>query len=235
MLGTITTFANRFSRQGKRLSIRWERLFDRFEDAPIASSKDDLPLWSPAIFANDSRADGSSVDTVFALVLDFDHGGSLEHTIDVFGDHYGAIHTTFSHSDEEHRFRCVLPFEEPINADRYAQVWRAAEARCHSAALFPDPATKNASRIWFVPARRPGLPFVARRLEGAVLDPEQLVARWRPPTPAAPIARAPTPYESRDRVLYRASTYLARMPASVSGQGGHNALCPRTSRGCRRV
>src|SRR5207248_7861213 len=45
-----------------------------------------------------------------------------------------------------------------------------------------------------------------------------------PPPVAAPIARAPSPYEARERVLRRASAYLARMPASVSGQGGHNAL-----------
>src|SRR5262245_11476225 len=139
MLGTITTFANRFSCGGKRLSIRWERLFDRFEQAPVAGSKDILPLWAPAVFVNDSRAEGCSVEAVFALVLDFDHGGTLEHAIEVFGDFYGAIHTTFSHSDEEHRFRCVLPFEGPIAADRYGPVWRAAEMMCHAAALFPDP------------------------------------------------------------------------------------------------
>src|SRR5260370_7354411 len=110
MLGNIRTFANRFSRQGKRLSIRWERLFDRFEDAPVASSKDELPLWSPAVFVNDSRAEGSSVDAVFALVLDFDHGGSLEHALEIFADHYRAIHTTFSHSPQDHRFRSLLPF-----------------------------------------------------------------------------------------------------------------------------
>src|SRR5215510_14610914 len=117
MLGTITTFANRFSRQGRRLSIRWERLFDRFEDAPTATSKECLALWSPAVFANDSRAEGGTVEGVFALVLDFDHGGTLERAIDVFGDQYGAIHTTFFHSDAEHRFRCVLPLERPITAE----------------------------------------------------------------------------------------------------------------------
>src|SRR5260370_12009204 len=98
---------------------------------------------------------------------------------------------------------------------------------CHSAALFPDPATKNASRIWFVPARRPGGPFIARRLGGAVVDPEHLVARWRPPTPTStPATRAPVPYEARARVLHRPPAYLPRTPPSLRRQAVPNPPFP---------
>src|SRR5215471_7528670 len=107
MLGSITTFASRFAGQGRRLSIAWERLFDKFERPRVVAAKDGLPLWAPATFVNDSRAEGGSVEAVFALMLDFDHGGRIDDAVHVLSDYYGAIHSTFSHTKDEHRFRCV--------------------------------------------------------------------------------------------------------------------------------
>ena len=85
MLGSITTFASRFAGQGRRLSIAWERLFDRFERPRVAAAKDGLPLWAPATFVNDSRAEGGTVEAIFALVLDFDHGGRIDDAVAVDG------------------------------------------------------------------------------------------------------------------------------------------------------
>jgi hypothetical protein len=227
MLGCITKFASRFAGQGTRLSIAWERIFDKFERPRVAIAKDALPLWAPTTFVNDSRTEGGSVEAVFALVLDFDHGGRLEQAVDVLGEFYGVVHSTFSHTDEEHRFRCVLPFGRPVLPAEYSRVWLAAEAMCHSRALFPDPSTKNASRLWFVPAHRVGAPFVSWRLQGGILEPGILAKRWCRAPPKALASRVParpTSYEERDRRLRRASAYLSRMPSSVSGQGGHQAL-----------
>jgi hypothetical protein len=160
-------------------------------------------------------------------VLDFDHGGRIERAIEVFRGYYGAIHSTFSHSDAEHRFRCVLPLRRAVSVDRYAALWRAAEAMCHAVALVPDRSTKNASRIWFVPAHRGGEPYVVHWLGGAVLDPKRLIERWgvvAARSSGPPLTRVVGPYEERVRLRHRASAYLARMPASISGQGGHDAL-----------
>jgi hypothetical protein len=227
MLGSITTFASRFAGQGTRLSIAWERLFDKFEKPRIAAAKDGLPLWAPATFVNDSRAEGTSVEALSALVLDFDHGGTIDHAVRVLGDYYGAIHSTFSHSGEEHRFRCVLPLGRAVPAAEYVALWRAAAAMCHTVALVPDRSTKNASRIWFVPAHRAGEPYVVRRLGGAVLEPGLLVKQWgrvASNSSGPPLTRVLGPWDERGRLKHRAAAYLARMPASISGQGGHDAL-----------
>jgi len=73
--------------KGRRLSIAWERLFDKFERPRAAAAKDGLQLWAPATFVDNSRAEGVSVEAVFALVLDFDRGGRIERAVDVFGDY----------------------------------------------------------------------------------------------------------------------------------------------------
>jgi hypothetical protein len=226
MNGQITTFANLFERFGRRHRIDWDQLFDRFSKPVETAKKETLTLWAPATFRNNSRM-ASDVELVYALVLDFDHGGTIERAVSAFAQFHGLLHTTHRHAAAEPRFRVVLPCATPLGAWDYPALWVAADRFCRMHALCPDASCKNASRVWYVPGRRPGAFFEVRRLRGTTLDAEAFRALW-----AKPLARASRnsrcSFEprlaDRDRRLQRASAYLTRLPASVSGQRGHDAL-----------
>jgi hypothetical protein len=164
---------------------------------------------------------------VHALVLDFDHGAELPAATDAFAGFDAFVHTTFRHDEHEHRFRVVLPFERACAADQYRAIWKGAERFCLSHALHPDGNCKNASRIWYVPGRRPCMPFEAHRLHGRAWCPERWTAK-RELTPLRAVLSeldwAKSRDEERGRRRSRASAYLSRMPPSISGQCGHAAL-----------
>ncbi len=71
-------------------------------------------VWSPNIFKNGHRLN-EHFSSSFYLVLDFDNGHTtLSDAGRMFCDYRGIIGTTKSHSDAQHRFRVVIPWEKPI-------------------------------------------------------------------------------------------------------------------------
>lgn len=114
-----------------------------------------LPLWAPATFAGRQRS-ADTVLEVSCLVLDFDHGAHLAGVLERWGAWAHIVHTTWSHTVEAPRFRCVLPLARPVPAARWPACW--AWAAQHDPAI--DPACKDASRGYFPPAlQRPDAPW----------------------------------------------------------------------------
>lgn len=238
---TITRFERTTTIQGKRYSLDWDRLFDRLSHSTIATNKLDLPLWAPAIWPDDNRREGANPVEVYALVLDLDHGATLSGGVGAIQDGpMACLHTSFQHQRDvkvkdartgetaivrEDRFRLVFPLSTPVAFARYGVVWRSAERWMREAhGLVIDGQAKNAGRCWFVPAHAPGCLFEAHCNYGQLLDPWALAESW--PTirevQHLPLPRKTQPGEASK--VKRASAYLARMPASVSGQNGHGAL-----------
>jgi hypothetical protein len=227
MIAEITTFASVVDRSGRRHRVVWEKLFERFGHPVETSTTEALALWAPATFRNDSRTTGSVVELVYALVLDFDTGGSLELAAGVFRRFSGLLHTTHGHAPAAPRFRVVLPFAAPLPPQDYPALWLAADRFCHLHALGPDPSCKNASRVWYVPGKRPEGSFETRRFTGTLLDPKMFAsprAKTRPRPRASSVSKLGAKLADRDRRLQRASAYLERLPSSVSGERGHDAL-----------
>jgi hypothetical protein len=243
MLATITRFENVKANQGKRFRLEWALLFDRLCHPAEARDKFELPLWAPTLWPRDSKVEGNEPIELCALVLDLDHGATLSAGIGAIQDGpMACLHTSWQHQREvkikdkatkeerivkEDRFRMVFPLRTAVASARYALVWRSAERWMREKhGLTIDPQAKNPGRCWFIPAHARGFLFEAHRNDGPLLDPWELVERW-PTLRAAP---PPRPQLSREREgdrsskLKRASAYLAKLPESVAGQGGHSAL-----------
>lgn len=231
--------------QGKRYTLEWERLFDRFLRPIAATNKLDLPLWAPTIWKGDNKREGNNPIEVYALVLDVDHGATLSGGVGAIEDGPMAfLHTSFQHQRDvttvdrqtkekivlrEDRFRLVFPLTTPVPFARYGVLWRSAERWMREAhGLVIDGQVKNASRCWFVPAHVPGCLFYAQINHGPLLDPAELVDRWPTLQVVPPLSPSPLPRKTQPGCeaskLKRASAYLAKMPESVSGQEGHKAL-----------
>jgi len=119
---------------------------------------------------------------VTALVLDYDSkltAATVAEAAVAWSALAGSIHTTWSNSAAHPCFRVILPFARPVTPDEFARVWGGRARRRSFFGHKVDPAARDASRLWFLPAVRPGAEHDYRfvRLTGALLDfPDRVLA-----------------------------------------------------------
>lgn len=142
-----------------------------------------LPMWSPVLLSPGYR---KKVNVVRAscLVLDYDDGTTIEAALETWGDWYRVLHTSWSHHENHHRFRLVLPLRRDVTPDEYPALWRWAEM--HSERQV-DKACKDISRAWALPAVDVHDPEHRDRYDwrveaGALLDPDEVIPS-APPLP----------------------------------------------------
>ena len=125
---------------------------------PIAhrGAKESIPAWMPTVLRPDERGKfrraKASVIAVSCLVLDLDQGEPLDRAAALAEGYTAIMHTSWSHTPEHVKARLVFPFAEPAPAARWEQVWDAAARWAARGGLTLDPATKDASRLYFLPA-----------------------------------------------------------------------------------
>ncbi len=156
----VTIFNSVMDKTGKQLSIEWgslRELLTVFFAMPT-NSKLMARAWSPASFRG-SRA-SKNVDKISALVFNFDDGTRIEHVRETLQlvPHFG--HTSWSHTEDHHRFRVVMPLYKPVSGRVWKQVYRWAinlwEETKPLEAGSPDRACSDPSRLYLVPAYRKG-------------------------------------------------------------------------------
>jgi hypothetical protein len=191
----------------------WDELFARFARR-MPFMGDGHPGWSAATFDPPRRA-LENVQQIHAACFDYDKGTTIAEARERWAGAYGLLHTTRSHTDEAHRFRVILPLARSVSPFEYAALWSRLAKRAGDV----DQAPKDPSRFWYVPGAKGQQPYEAIRLEGRPLDPDVWLRQPEPKAPAPAVAPA---MPSTD-VERRAIAYLARMPAAIAGQGGHDA------------
>ena len=201
-----------------------------------------LPAWSPATWESGVRRSKAGVVALSALVLDVDSGATPEEVSAEWSVWRHLVHTSWSHSASSPKFRVVVPFARPVQASRWPGVWRWAASRC----LAADRACSDASRMYFLPARRNvAAEFRAWSVRGdRVLGPDEIVAP--PPTrPPAPTWRSrrtrARPHRLRELARERLRTDPAvrigageRLGGRVLGEGSSRrvkgVMCPACGR-----
>lgn len=198
-----------------RRTLTWDALVSRLSDlrqhgaVPTKEARlDAVPCWSPCVFEDGQPRSKDSALRVSALVLDYDDGTTLEAACAAWSDWAAVLHTSWSHTDDTHRCRVVVPLSVPCPVEMWPRIWTWAHRRAPGI----DPACKDASRIYFLPTtRRHDAPFEAWANHGPPLDVGNLELPVVDGT--APIARAlpgnrtraPRPNDSTatGRLLYR--------------------------------
>lgn len=171
----ISTFRNRQDANPKESQETWEQLTQRFSGCKIRAGKDG-PLFSPSKFSPARRAK-ENVKELSLLVLDYDHDATISEAIDTWrrrGVRF-LLYTTHSHqritevhATPEDCFRVVIPLSEPIPASEFPRLWEWASLASGGKL---DPACKDASRMYYLPAKASNdAPFDFRNIEGELLD-----------------------------------------------------------------
>ena len=152
-----TTFNDRFAKKGSPFDLSWRQMAQVFTHWRAAKSKDDVLLWSPTKYKDgaDCRK-ASQVLEISCLVLDFDDGTTIDEARQVwqFVAHFG--HTSWSHTNEQHKFRMVIPLKIPVPAKEWRRGWEAGKRLWDYTGVKGefDPSCKDASRLYYLPAAR---------------------------------------------------------------------------------
>ncbi|KAF0248229.1 MAG: hypothetical protein FD167_2368, partial [bacterium] len=162
----ISEFSSKMDNQPKKVQITWGNFLSLIKRPVIRASKDGK-AFAPATF-NGNRSKENAQET-FLLVLDCDDGTPLEESMTKCKNlgYSFAIYTTFSHTQEKHKFRVVFLLATPIPANNYPQLWQWI------AKQFPniDPAPKSTASIFYYPAiKTKDSPFYAESFGGKLLD-----------------------------------------------------------------
>jgi len=153
----ICTFSHVTQTTPTRKDLTWPDLVDfatTFQPT-TANVKDDLPLWSATIYRPETTRGKAGVLAVSCLALDYDHGATFDEGCAHWQDYQFVAHTSWSHTEKEHRYRIIVPLTSPIPASQYAKLWDWAWKKTGGKI---DEQPKDTSRGWFVPALRPDKP-----------------------------------------------------------------------------
>jgi len=116
--------------------------------------------WSPARFSGTRAA--ANVEQVSALVFDFDDGTRIESVRAQLEGLPHLGHTSWSHTEEHHKFRVVIPLHKPVPGKLWRQVYRWAlgtwERLKGPEIGSPDRQCSDPSRLYLVPVYREGQP-----------------------------------------------------------------------------
>jgi hypothetical protein len=221
----IVTYRREADNRPVAETLTWSALMARLSRHAMRAAKDG-PAWSPVTYKPGTTRLKTTVDQVYAMVLDVDH---VELPYDRLGGLAWVAHTTHSHNPpEDPRWRVVIPLSHPLSGEEecWSVYWRRARERFGEAM---DAACKDASRMYFWPACRAGAPHWVEHGEGVLLDPDSLpeVPAPAPTRPAAarrdwagninPYARA-----ALDDEVARVAT--APPGAGGAGNGRNNQL-----------
>jgi hypothetical protein len=164
----ISLFDRKADASPRQVERTWPEICRKIPRPPIRDEKDG-PLWSPATFDPPHRLLKNVVELSY-LVLDYDEFADFERDLRPWRNRGCALaaHTTFSHSENLHRFRVIIPLADPIPAADFPRLWNWASQLSGGKI---DAAASDASRMFYVPGRRSeDAPYLFEICEGDFLD-----------------------------------------------------------------
>lgn len=132
-------------------------------------------LWSPAIYPLGATRARKNVTQVCALVADVDHDTDA-YSMDLVSNALSSIchivHTSYSHTQEEPKFRVIVPLEDPISdLDRWDSIWERWRLYFLHLRIKIDRSCSDPSRMYYLPSCPPGAEKIAYLVDGEWMVP----------------------------------------------------------------
>lgn len=225
---SFSTFYNVFDSVPKTSAVTFHRFAQLFSQPSMSSEKQDVTaiMWSPARWpVGATRRLKTEVLDVSCLVLDFDHGTTLQEEATRWIDYAFLMHTSYRHTPQAHRFRVILPFKEPVLPEDWDEVWAwgasvspAADPKCRDVGhVYAMPRVSQEGLKWFFSGANPGPLLSPGRLRFPEL-PEGVKRKFHMNAPY--VAASPQALERQAAAI--------RMRAELTYDGrATGILCPR--------
>lgn len=193
----LSLFTSERDNEAQLAELKWSELDELFASptrtacspCPGSTCPGKLgPAWSPAIFAG-TRAKKNVVE-VSALVLDLDHLTSedVNEIERKLADYQCIFHSSHSDRPNDRCLRAILAISQPVSAKDWPLFRQNALAELGVPA---DPATCDASRLYFLPSRPQDAFYTYASQTGITVDPSQLLATARKTSSPSPATLAP--------------------------------------------
>ena len=232
----LSRFAGQRFPQGERFECRIGELFA----APLtAERKEDLPQWSSTLFRDDYR-NGENAEAVTCFQSDVDDwtgtardfAAALARALP--GVH-AVWHTTMSAEPGALRWRVAIGISRSVTAVEFLPLWKANAAVLARQGIRLDPTTKDVSKAYLWPAKRPGGVWHADSHSGEGLNVDRallagqriLAAEYEPPAPTRTVKHA-------DRYTAAAIEREAHA-VRTAGRGTRNATLNRAAYALARL
>lgn len=229
----ISYFASERDSTPRALDVSWEQIAQQLSSpkrgpctaADCVGKKCPHKLgssWSPAVYPAGATRGMRNVESVSVFALDVDHAteeslASIALRLQGFAYIAHATHT--DGKDGERAIRLVLPLTKPVSRADWPRFWDAAVSLLGVPA---DRATRDCSRLFFLPSRPLEADYLYATNAGAALDTDTVLERAAAPDPADdPVPREATDFPpASPALLARALERLTQHGPAIEGQGG---------------
>ena len=163
-------------------------------------SKKDAPLISPSIYElGTTRANRNVVEWGHWACADVDdYTGSVEDILERFADYNIVIYSTASSTVDQPKFRIVFDLDKRVPSDRLRHFWFALNSFLGE---LGDPQTKDASRMYYIPATYEGSNHFFYRNEGEAINVNSLLVRYPYSAPTGNTFLDKLPEHMKDKVM----------------------------------
>lgn len=220
----VTRFLTVYDRVGERVELdlrEWVR-------SPVVhvGSKKALPAVSFARF--EGLRSLHSVAGVSCVGIDIDESISRE-TLGGTLKSIGAlvhVHSSISSTPSAMRWRVIFPLDREATRQEHDSIFQVLRLALSGGGVEVDSGCRDASRLFYVPARRPDGPFRGGTVEGDRLDVRMMldIAKSKNLVPSEEPPIAPViPLYPRDALFTRALAYARATPPAIQRQGGDRA------------
>ncbi len=199
----------------------WRALAAFLSRPIIGEAKDIAGGYSPALYEGDVRRKANLVH-VGACVLDVDEGGDVDVVAASLRQYDAIVHETFSSMPDASRCRALVRLAVPIDGSTYERLHAIVRRRLGATGIVVDEGAKDASRLSYMPVRRPGAAYRFRVVQGRALNAAAVLAGQPPPPPRRPV-QLPRP-EHRDAYVRRALERAAGEVSAASAGVRHYTL-----------
>lgn len=149
----VSLFDGKRDSDPQQREMTWSQLLDRFyKDHSVRKNKDGM-LMSPTSYKHGTKRAAENVELVFCAVFDIEHHGPFDVMQEKLKGHAFLAHSSYNHQLDDPRYRIILPLADPIPADQWPRSWAKLN---HWLGGINDAATKDASRIYYLPSKPPG-------------------------------------------------------------------------------
>jgi len=149
--GNFSIYENIKSNEATRCSnMKWRNFYKNITSPHISAVKDTF-LIGPYQLNPEAKRKNVNVLSVTALTFDIDesHGYSFEELVEKYSEYSGVIHTTWSHTTENPRYRLILSLTKPIPAENFKAVREAFLFINPELASICDKACVDISRAYY--------------------------------------------------------------------------------------